>query len=60
MQHRTLAGCSILLIEEKAHLSRAGHMAPEGTEAHLFQASTAADALRVVEKVGRHSKELRP
>jgi DNA-binding NtrC family response regulator len=51
MQHSTLVGCSILLIEDKAHLSRAAQTALEGAGAHVFQASTAADALRVVEEV---------
>jgi CheY-like chemotaxis protein len=51
MQHSTLAGCSILLIEDNAHVSRAAHTALQGAGAHVFQASTAADALRVVEEV---------
>jgi DNA-binding NtrC family response regulator len=59
MQHSTLAGCSILLIEDKAHLSRAAHTALEGAGAHVFQASTAADALRVVEEVNVSAAVLR-
>jgi DNA-binding NtrC family response regulator len=51
MQHSTLAGCSILLIEDEAHLSRAAHTALEGAGAHVFEASTTTDALRVVEEV---------
>jgi DNA-binding NtrC family response regulator len=51
MQHSTLAGCSILLFESKAHLSRAARKALEGAGAHVFQASTVADALRVIEEV---------
>ena len=51
MLHSTLAGCSILLVEDKAHLSLAARTALEGAGAHVLQAATAADALRVVEEV---------
>lgn len=51
MQHSTLFGCSILLFEDKAHLSRAARTALEGAGAQVFQASTAADARRVIEDV---------
>lgn len=51
MQRSTLAGCSILLLEDKAHLSRAAHTALAGAGAHVLPASTAADALHVVKEV---------
>jgi DNA-binding NtrC family response regulator len=51
MHDSALAGCSILLMEDKAHLSRAAYTALQSAGAHVFQASTAADALRIVEEV---------